>query len=493
MVAVRSSDRLADDLAALAASLEDLDLRSPLLNEGSSEDRARLVRTIRSYLLPRLETGAGPLSVVFAGPTGSGKSTLVNSLSGLDVSETGPIRPTTSGPVILTRASTAAMFGSVGGVECQVVTGSAPVLERLALVDTPDIDSTATEHRAMAEILIDHADVVVFVTSALRYADMVPWEVLRRALSRGTPVVHVLNRVTSDSAAAVADFRARLTAAGLDGPLIRVPEHHIGTGAHSISALAMIGLRRRLASIADDRDDYRQEVLDRVLTATIDQVSELAAEIESATAIQGIGEAELEALFSGGGKQVDLTRLAGPLTLDPPPEKGRIRKRLWLRANRIPEASFLEHRDGVARGIVGRVEADIGSRALVNPQLANAATGLERETRAVIAGAVMGWLELVEDQVSVVRGRDRRLAETVLISAALGEGGHEAASLFFGMERDLTVGTARSGLRERLEVVYAHAARLATDGLRLRTGVPVSNDVADRLADVVVASHFADA
>ena len=43
----------------------------------------------------------------------------------------------------------------------------------------------------MAETMIDNADIVVYVSSALRYADLVPWEVLRRAHSRGVPVIQV--------------------------------------------------------------------------------------------------------------------------------------------------------------------------------------------------------------------------------------------------------------------------------------------------------------
>lgn len=175
------------DLQRLASDLESQDLRSGRFTASRTEQtRDRLIRIIRSYLIPRLTNPEAPLCVVFAGPTGSGKSTLINSLSGLKVSETGPIRPTTKGPVILASERARHQLENFGGLGCEVVTGSAPILSHIALVDTPDIDSMETEHRVMAENLIDCADVVVMVTSALRYADLVPRDIARLKTSHGT-------------------------------------------------------------------------------------------------------------------------------------------------------------------------------------------------------------------------------------------------------------------------------------------------------------------
>jgi hypothetical protein len=51
----------------------------------------------------------------------------------------------------------------------------------LALLDSPDIDSVLAENRALANQLLAAADAWLFVTTAARYADAVPWEFLRRA------------------------------------------------------------------------------------------------------------------------------------------------------------------------------------------------------------------------------------------------------------------------------------------------------------------------
>jgi hypothetical protein len=45
----------------------------------------------------------------------------------------------------------------------------------LALLDAPDIDSVVVENRQLAAQLLAAADLWLFVTSAARYADAVPW------------------------------------------------------------------------------------------------------------------------------------------------------------------------------------------------------------------------------------------------------------------------------------------------------------------------------
>lgn len=263
MAAPRDLTRLGDELDRLAGELEALDLRAS--SSRLSAERDRLSRTIRSYLVPRARDPEARLMVVFAGPTGSGKSTLINSLTGLEISLAGPLRPTTTGPIVLTDRSAPPGHDNIAGVECEVVVGGAPILESVVLVDTPDIDSTSTDHRGMAEALIDSADVVVFVTSALRYADAIPWQILRRAESRGTDVIHVLNRVGSSTRGAVIDFRSRLDGAGLDDDLLTVPEHRMPAGAQTLPAVSVRSLRSRLARLAVDRAATAQRTFGRVL------------------------------------------------------------------------------------------------------------------------------------------------------------------------------------------------------------------------------------
>src|ERR1700685_785885 len=63
-------------------------------------ERGKLLSQIDDYLLPRVRESAAPLLVALVGSTGAAKSTLVNSIVGTQVSQTGVRRPTTNSPVL---------------------------------------------------------------------------------------------------------------------------------------------------------------------------------------------------------------------------------------------------------------------------------------------------------------------------------------------------------------------------------------------------------
>lgn len=489
MVAARKSLGPTDQLTALASALEAVDLRSPEFDRASVENRERLVRIIRSYLVPRLDGSRDPLIVVFAGPTGSGKSTIVNSLSGHLVSRTGPLRPTTTGPVVLAGEQFARKYGDIGQVPCEVIAGRAPILDEMVLVDTPDIDSTETGHRAMAEVLMDNADAVVFVTSALRYADLVPWEVLRRAISRGTPLIQVLNRVTPDAGGALSDFKRRLIEAGLSDDVIRVPEHHIASGAHAVPSLAVAGLRRRLFALAGDRDRYRQEVAGRVLNSTLDQVRALVTEIDSAAAVREIDDARIEDVFSA---PPDLGPLNPRFGVSAPPQSWPFRRLRWLRRNRVDADALRFFTEDMRAKIRARVETDIGLRARSVPLLQGIAPDLARNAASVIESAVDGWIGRVPEQVASLPERDRGLAAMILLSGALGVADARALTPMFWPDADPTVDLA-SDLMARLEVPYSHAVRAGAERVASLHGYPASANLLGRLTETLVTAQLADA
>jgi hypothetical protein len=110
---------------------------------------------------------------------------------------------------------------------------SAPALiPGLALLDAPDIDSVVEANRALANQLLAAADLWLFVTTAARYADAVPWGLLQTARSRGTAIALVLDRVPGGGAAdeIAPHLTAMLDEHDLSGvPLFVLPETRLDT------------------------------------------------------------------------------------------------------------------------------------------------------------------------------------------------------------------------------------------------------------------------
>src|SRR5690625_803662 len=94
--------------------LEGIDGARFILNtpdaDQARERRDRLASQVRNHLLPRLRQVSAPLLVVVGGSTGAGKSTLVNSVVGEEVSTAGVLRPTTREPVLITHPKDAELL-----------------------------------------------------------------------------------------------------------------------------------------------------------------------------------------------------------------------------------------------------------------------------------------------------------------------------------------------------------------------------------------------
>jgi hypothetical protein len=97
-----TQSRLQETIETLRVALAD----APLPLELPGADQARqsrhaLVDQLDDYVLPRLREIDAPLLAVVGGSTGAGKSTLVNSVVGGEVSPAGVLRPTTRSPVLV--------------------------------------------------------------------------------------------------------------------------------------------------------------------------------------------------------------------------------------------------------------------------------------------------------------------------------------------------------------------------------------------------------
>lgn len=185
---------------------------------------AQMIDQLDHHLIPRVREQTSPAIVIVGGPTGAGKSTVVNALLGEELTASGVLRPTTKVPHLFHHPLDAAVLDEVAK---RATTHPTDVIPRgLVIVDSPDLDSVRGENRAVAEDLLEAADLWIFVTTPARYGDAIPWNALRKATDRGASVAVVLNRVTADVAGQVRrELVSRLAHEKLEGlPLFVIPE-----------------------------------------------------------------------------------------------------------------------------------------------------------------------------------------------------------------------------------------------------------------------------
>lgn len=263
---------------------------------GSRGDAQRALRRLQDVVLPRLEDADAPVLVVVGGSTGSGKSTLVNSLLGRNVSRAGAVRPTTRRPVLICSPQQRDWFMSdrvlprlaksegSGGDSLDAITIAVEetLWPTVGIVDAPDIDSVEDGNRRLASELLDGADLWVFVTTAARYADAVAWKHLEEAGSRGLRVAIVLNRVPVGAAEEVREDLASLARQrGLgEVMIVTVEEQPLTDGRLPAAAIAPIGAY--LESIGRDAQE-RAAIVRRSLSGAVSSsLQETAHALEAA-------------------------------------------------------------------------------------------------------------------------------------------------------------------------------------------------------------------
>ncbi|MBB5870906.1 hypothetical protein F4553_004285 [Allocatelliglobosispora scoriae] len=163
-----------------------------------------------------------PLLAVVGGPTGAGKSTLVNSLVRAPVSPVGVLRPTTRTPVLICNPADTARVHRHGLRPI----GASLLPLGIAVIDAPDMDSIEEANRPVAEELFAAADLWLFVITATRYADAAAWRHLEVARARGVALAVVLDRVPVESAPEIARHLRELLGEPAP-PLFVVPESRL--------------------------------------------------------------------------------------------------------------------------------------------------------------------------------------------------------------------------------------------------------------------------
>lgn len=268
-------------------------------------DRARqdirnALAQLEDYILPRYRSLDAPLLAVVGGSTGAGKSTLVNALVGRAVTRAGAIRPTTRQPVLLHHPDDGRWFedqrilpglsrirgafaagplparpvpapdaGAAAAVTSLVLVAETAVPPGIALLDAPDVDSVSADNRELAGQLLAAADLWIFVTTANRYADAVPWRLLVEAASRDITVAVVLDRVPPAAEAEVSeDLKAMLGREGLGGARFFVVPEAALDATGMLPADSVEPLRVWLRELAADAAG-RAAIARRTLNGTV--------------------------------------------------------------------------------------------------------------------------------------------------------------------------------------------------------------------------------
>lgn len=270
----------------------------------AAREATRLLAQLDAHLLPRMARPDAPLLVVLGGPTGAGKSTLLNALVRAPVSPAGVLRPTTRVPVLASNPADAPWFADSSRLPFLVATAAdladraaphdraeaaarhpqlvtAPALPPgLALMDAPDMDSVVAGNRTLAENLMGAADLWLFVTTAVRYADALPLKMLAEGAARGIGVAVVLNRVPEgEEAILLDDINLFLADAGLfDTPVFALPEI-TGAATDLLPDEAVAQLTDWIRGLAADpttRETLARQTLDGALRALLPRIERLA-------------------------------------------------------------------------------------------------------------------------------------------------------------------------------------------------------------------------
>ncbi|MFJ8144638.1 YfjP family GTPase [Streptomyces sp. NPDC096048] len=158
--------------------------------------------------------------VAIAGATGSGKSQLFNTLAGVPISETGVRRPTTAAPIACSWSDGAASLldrlgipGRLRRRPLQHPDADSP-LRGLVLIDLPDHDSAAVQHREQVDRILALVDAVIWVVDPEKYADAVLHERYLRPMAGHAEVTLVVlnqvDRLPGEAAEQVLDDLRRL-------------------------------------------------------------------------------------------------------------------------------------------------------------------------------------------------------------------------------------------------------------------------------------------
>jgi GTP-binding protein EngB required for normal cell division len=377
--------------------------------------------------------------VALAGATGSGKSSLFNSLTDLELAGVGVRRPTTSWAL----ACAWGPDGAQGLLEWMGIPARHQVsrmsmldhssedtkLDGLVLLDLPDHDSTEVSHHLEMDRLVTYADLLVWVLDPQKYADAAIHDrYIRPMASYSDVTLVVLNQIDripfEQRERALDDVRRILADEGLPDVTVLGVSATRGDGIEDLKR--ELAARIRAKSSAKGR-----------LSSDIAAAADVMAQVGGSAEAAGVTEADRRALDDA------LVECAGvPQLVDAIASSNRRRAALhtgwpvtrWLgrfRDDPLEELqldpdlslSSLARSAVPAAGNVQRASAELAIRDVAE----KASTGLERPWREAVRGAasprgkdIIGELDAAIHATSVDVARPSRWWKVVHALQLLG-------------------------------------------------------------------------
>ena len=132
------------------------------------------------------------LTVLLFGPSGVGKSQLLNALAGDVVARSHYERPTTRVPTVYAHADVDVQrlfeygteLGEMAQQPANIVRHMREPLRNIVIVDAPDIDSYQREHREQVMRLLPMMDIVLYVVTSQTYLNDLGWQTVLKERGR---------------------------------------------------------------------------------------------------------------------------------------------------------------------------------------------------------------------------------------------------------------------------------------------------------------------
>lgn len=247
-------------------------LRKAILIGGSLGLDTRKIQATIDNANERIGFTGDTYVAALVGGTGVGKSSLLNAIAGESVSPASVLRPTTERPKAWVASEARDEVGPLmNWLEIEEVhVHTNDDLGNVAIVDLPDFDSIATEHREIVDQLLPRIDVVMWVVDPEKYDDDRLFHYLLTHGKELPDVYMILNKIDQLDAqgrqAVANDMTERLRRAGLRSAKVRLVSATEGGGVDE--------LRSWLAG----RAEAKAAIAARIRAETTARLEELGAE-----------------------------------------------------------------------------------------------------------------------------------------------------------------------------------------------------------------------